>query len=165
MYPRAPDLILGCALLSLPWEVPMAKILHHHACCPTLNQGAGGMQAAFAARPTRIEVVQDFVHQPSRILVFACGLPRNAIPLRGLHGNIKLTKADKARSTPQAISPRGRCASASASCLLQRVASMRGFLQWPCSGRAVAVQWPYSGRHSGRHSGRQQIIAYRASRV
>ena len=59
----------------------MAKILHHHAGCSTLNQGVMGVKTTVAARLSHIEVVQDFVHQPSRILFFCmwASLERNSV--------------------------------------------------------------------------------------
>ena len=108
-YPRAPILILGRALSSPGWEVPMAKILHHPACCPTLNQGARGVKATVAVRPTRFEAVQDFFHQPFNILFYEYGLLGDANRSRGLHGIVEITKAYQAWFAPQAFAaPWGR---------------------------------------------------------
>ena len=62
----------------------MAKISHHHAGCPTLNQGAMGVKTTVAARPAHIEVVQDFVHQPSRILCVCIWAPLEGDLIKGL---------------------------------------------------------------------------------
>ena len=124
VYPRAPILTLGCALLSLGWEVPMAKILHHHACCPTLNWGERGVSATVAARPTHIEVVQDFVHQPSRLLLFCMWASLERKPAKRHTCNVKC--ASCSASVCCARAPRLRASASRRLTLIQHL-----FDVWP----------------------------------